>query len=170
AYVGRAPGAPERPPIAGRGPLRLLHARLFDGWLNTLLTVVSAAIIAALVWPTIRFLLIDAVWTGASREDCLAEKVGREVGACWPFIQKKFYQLLYGFYPSDLYWRPNLTFALGAALLIPLLIPKVPYKALNAVLFFGVFPIVTFVLLVGGVFGLEHVETRIWGGLLVTLG
>jgi general L-amino acid transport system permease protein len=45
----------------------------------------------------------------------------------------------------------------------------VPYKALNALLFFGVFPVVAFVLLVGGVFGLQHVETRTWGGLLVTL-
>src|SRR5262249_8583626 len=35
--------------------------------------------------------------------------------------------------------------------------------------FFGVFPVVAFFLLVGGVFGLPHVETRVWGGLLVTL-
>ena len=44
-----------------------------------------------------------------------------------------------------------------------------PHKALNAILFFGVFPVVGFFLLVGGVFGLPHVETRLWGGLLVTL-
>src|SRR5262249_61429147 len=35
--------------------------------------------------------------------------------------------------------------------------------------FFGVFPVVAFFLLVGGVLGLPHVETRLWGGLLVTL-
>ena len=58
---------------------------------------------------------------------------------------------------------------LGAILLVPLLIPRVPYKAANASLFFGVFPVVAFFLLVGGVFGLPHVETRLWGGLLVTL-
>ena len=63
----------------------------------------------------------------------------------------------------------NLTFVLGAALLIPLLIPPAPYKTLNAMLFFGVFPVVAFFLLVGGVFGLEHVETRAWGGFLVTM-
>jgi general L-amino acid transport system permease protein len=45
----------------------------------------------------------------------------------------------------------------------------VPHKTLNAVLFFGVFPIVAGVLLLGGVFGLRAVETRLWGGLLVTL-
>jgi general L-amino acid transport system permease protein len=32
-----------------------------------------------------------------------------------------------------------------------------------------VFPVVAFVLLVGGVLGLPPVETRVWGGLLVTL-
>ena len=66
-------------------------------------------------------------------------------------------------------WRVDLTYALGALLLVPLLIPRAPYKALNAVVFFGVFPVVAFFLLVGGVFGLPHVETRVWGGLLVTL-
>jgi general L-amino acid transport system permease protein len=45
----------------------------------------------------------------------------------------------------------------------------VPYKALNAILFFGVFPVVGFFLLVGDVPGLPHVETRLWGGFLITL-
>ena len=54
-------------------------------------------------------------------------------------------------------------------LLVPLMVPRAPHKALNAVLLFLVLPVVAFVLLVGGVFGLEHVETPLWGGLLVTL-
>jgi general L-amino acid transport system permease protein len=143
--------------------------RLFDGAFNTALTLVSVAIIAALAWPTLKFLIIDAVWTGSSRADCLPETVGREVGACWPFIKAKFTQFMYGFYPASEQWRVNVTYTLGVILLVPLLIPGVPWKGLNAVLFFGVFPIVGFFLLVGGVFGLQHVETRLWGGLLVTL-
>src|SRR5215468_3448280 len=149
------------PPRATTGTIGWLRKNLFNSWVNMLLTLLGLYLVWLIVPPLIKFLLIDAVWDGAGRDDCLPEKVGREVGACWPFIQKKFYQLVYGFYPSHLYWRPNLTFALGAALLIPLLIPKVPYKALNAVLFFGVFPIVAFVLLVGDVFELDHVVTRV---------
>jgi general L-amino acid transport system permease protein len=114
-------------------------------------------------------MLIDAVWHGTSRTDCLAETVGRPVGACWPFIGAKFAQFMYGFYPADEVWRVNLTYAIGLALLVPLLIPRVPYKLANAILFFAIFPVVAFYLLVGGVFGLVHVETRAWGGLLVTL-
>ena len=169
SYVRHALAEPEPPPLAVRGPLRLLHTRLFGGLLNTALTVVSAAIIAALVWPTIKFMLIDAVWTGASRVDCLAETVGREVGACWPFITAKIGQFMYGFYPADERWRVDLTYAIGVVLLVPLLIPRVPWKGSNAVLFFGVFPVVGFFLLVGDLPGLPHVETRLWGGMLVTL-
>jgi general L-amino acid transport system permease protein len=169
AFVRRDMAPPEPSPASRRGIVGWLHARLFDGPLNILLTIVCAAMIAAIAVPLARFLLVDAVWDGASRVDCLAETAGHPVGACWPFIGAKFTQLVYGFYPAGEQWRVDLTFALGALLLAPLLVPRVPYKFLNAVLFFGVFPIVAFFVLVGGRFGLEHVETRSWGGLLVTL-
>ncbi|HEY7662020.1 MAG TPA: amino acid ABC transporter permease [Xanthobacteraceae bacterium] len=169
SFVRRALVEPEPPPVTGESMLTLTRARLFGGTFNTVVTIVSAAVIAALLWPAVKFLLIDAVWTGSSRVDCLPETVGHEVGACWPFIAAKFVQLMYGFYPASEQWRVDLTYALGAVLLVPLLIPAMPYKAWNAVLFFGLFPVVAFFLLVGGVFGLSHVETRLWGGLLVTL-
>ena len=168
-FIRRALLEPEPPPLAGGDALTRGRARLFGGVFNTVLTIASAVVIAALLWPALKFLLIDAVWTGSSRVDCLPETVGREVGACWPFIKAKFVQFMYGFYPASEQWRVDLTYALGAALLAPLLIPAVPYKGINAILFFGVFPVVGFFLLVGGVLGLPHVETRVWGGLLVTL-
>src|SRR5262245_32678366 len=167
--MARGPAGPLAPPPQTVGVLAWARHNLFNGWANILLTLLSLYLIWLIVPPLLKFLVIDAVWDGAGRDDCLAEKVGREVGACWPFIQAKFRQLIYGFYPADQYWRVNLTFFLGAALLVPLLIPRIPHKPLNAVLFFVVFPVVAFFLLIGGVFGLEHVETRAWGGLLVTL-
>jgi general L-amino acid transport system permease protein len=138
-------------------------------WEDFLVTVLSLYLIWVLVWPAIKFLFIDAVWTGSSRSDCLAETVGHPVGACWPFITAKFSQFVYGFYPESERWRADLTFVLGAVLLLPLLIPRAPYKITNAVLFFGVFPVIGYFLLVGDAFGLPYVETRSWGGLLVTL-
>ena len=169
SYFRRALVEPEPPPVASTDTLRRTRARLFGGALNTTLTLVSAVVIVALVWPTVKFLFIDAVWTGSSRVDCLPETVGREVGACWPFVKAKFAQFMYGFYPESEQWRVNLTYALGAILLVPLLIPSAPFKGLNALAFFGVFPVLAFFLLTGGVLGLPHVETRLWGGLLVTL-
>jgi general L-amino acid transport system permease protein len=168
-YVRRALAEPKPPPVMSRGPLAWTRTHLFDGVFNATLTAVSAVIAAMLVWPTVKFLIVDAVWTGSSRVDCLPETLGREVGACWPFIKAKFAQFMYGFYPASEAWRVDLTYTVGVILLVPLLIPPAPCKRLNAILFFGVFPVAGFFLLVGGVFGLPHVETRLWGGLLVTL-
>ena len=169
AFVRQQLIAPLKPPRSIVGTPAWLGQKLFGSVFNTVATLFSALVFAALVWPAIRFVLIDAVWQGTSRDDCLVETVGRPVGACWPFVAAKFAQFMYGFYPADQVWRVNLTYAIGLALLAPLLIPRVPGKTLNALLFFGVFPILAFYLLVGGVFDLQHVETRLWGGLLVTL-
>jgi general L-amino acid transport system permease protein len=161
--------APAPPPAVHASVLRWIRERLFNSIGNAILTVLGIVGLAALLWPTVGFLLIDAVWRGTERTDCLPETVGHQVGACWPFIAAKFDQLMYGFYPADQRWRANLVYGLGALLLAPLLVPRVGYKTLNAVLFFGAFPLVAGVLLLGGVFGLQEVETRLWGGLLVTL-
>jgi general L-amino acid transport system permease protein len=169
AFVRQQMIAPLEPPRVDTGARGWLTQRLFGGILNSIATVVSAAILSALLWPALKFLVIDAVWQGSGREDCLAELLGRPVGACWPFIAARFWQFMYGFYPASEVWRINLTYAVGAILLAPLLIPRVPYKGLNAILFFGAFPVLAFILLVGDRFGLPHVETRRWGGLLVTL-
>jgi general L-amino acid transport system permease protein len=168
-FVRQQMVAPMEPPRAMVGVPGWLRQRLFGGVFNSILTVVALVFLVALFWPAIRFLLIDAVFDGSRREDCLAETVGRPVGACWPFVVAKFRQFMYGFYPEDEQWRVNLVYALGALLLAPLLMPRVPHKTLNAVLFFLVYPVVAFVFLVGGVFGLVYVETPVWGGMLVTL-
>jgi general L-amino acid transport system permease protein len=169
SYVRRALVEPELPPIADEAALSRTGKRLFGSVTNTTLTIVSGVVAAAVIWWSAKFLVVDAVWSGSSRVDCLPETVGREVGACWPFIAAKFGQFMYGFYSASERWRVDLTYAIGVTLLVPLLIPRLPYKGYNAILFFGVFPVLAFFLLVGGVFGLPHVETRLWGGLLVTL-
>ena len=102
------------------------------------------------VVPSIKFLLIDAVWTGADRNACLAENAGQPVGACWPFIQAKFGNSSTASIRRPERWRVNLTFLIAVMLLVPLLIPRLPAKGLNAGLFFVAFPVVAFFLLHGG--------------------
>jgi general L-amino acid transport system permease protein len=168
-FVRAALIAPAAPPRLRASVLDWIGGRLFNTIGNATLTLLGGIGLAALAWPLLRFLVLDAVWQGSERTDCLSEAVGHPVGACWPFIAAKFDQLMYGFYPADQRWRVNLVYGLGALALAPLLVPRVPYKTLNAVAFFGVFPAVAAVLLLGGMLGLAEVETRLWGGLLVTL-
>ena len=142
---------PERiAPVKTTGFVGFVRTRLLNSPTNILLTIVSILLLWFTVVPAVKFLLIDAVWSGTDRNACLAENAGHTVGACWPYIQAKFSQFVYGFYPDRERWRVDLTFILAAVLLLPLLIPRVPAKGLNAALFFIAFPIVAFFLLLGG--------------------
>jgi general L-amino acid transport system permease protein len=145
AFVRTTFAPVEPPPPEMASAWAILGRSLFASPLNLMFTTFSAGLIALILPPLVRFLILDAVWEGTSRDDCLGSS-----GACWPFIRAKFGQFIYGFYPIPLRWRPNVVFALGAILLAPLLIPFAPFKRLNALLFFGVYPLVTFVLLTGG--------------------
>jgi len=143
--------APERAaPVRTTGLIGFMRTRLFNSPLNIILTLGGVLLLWVVVVPTVRFLLVDAVWSGSDRSACLAENAGHAVGACWPYIHAKLGQLIYGFYPEAQRWRVNLTFLLAALLLLPLLIPRLPAKTLNAGLFFFALPVVGFYLLRGG--------------------
>jgi general L-amino acid transport system permease protein len=137
-------------PIRTTGFVGFVRTRLMNSPTNILLTVASLLLLWFTVIPAVKFLIVDAVWQGTDRNACLAENAGHPVGACWPFVQAKFTQFIYGFYPQAERWRVNLTFALAALLLLPLLIPRLPAKGLNSVLFFVAFPVTAFFLLHGG--------------------
>ncbi|MFG1297923.1 amino acid ABC transporter permease [Xanthobacter variabilis] len=156
AFVSAAFREPEPPPTSDRGPLRWARAHLFGSVPQVLLTLFGIWLLYAVIPPLVRFFITDAVWEGTNRNACLPADVGHSVGACWPFIWAKINQLTYGFYPADERWRVNVVYALGALLLLPLLIQKAPYKRLNAIVFFGVYPVLAFVLLTGGNFALRH--------------
>jgi general L-amino acid transport system permease protein len=142
---------PERPaPVKTTGFIGFLRSRLFNSPTNILLTITGVLLLWFTVVPAVKFLLVDAVWHGTDRNACLAENAGHVVGACWPFVEAKFSQFIYGFYPEPERWRVNLTFVLAALLLLPLLIPRLPAKGLSAGLFFIAFPVVAFFLLHGG--------------------
>src|SRR3954463_6940698 len=81
---------PERAaPVKTTGFVGFLRTRLFNSPTNIMLTIVSALLLWFVLVPALRFLLVDAVWTGADRNACLAENAGHPVGACWPFVQAK---------------------------------------------------------------------------------
>ncbi|MER8749650.1 amino acid ABC transporter permease [Mesorhizobium sp. M1050] len=141
---------------------------------DTIMTIAGIALVVMILPQIINWAFINAVWTGPDRTACATVAQGGVqpegwTGACWAFVNAKFGQFMVGRYPIEERWRPILVAILFVALLVPMLIPKVPRKGLNAILLFFALPIVAFILLVGGMFGLPHVETSLWGGLLVTL-
>ncbi|MDK1376672.1 MULTISPECIES: amino acid ABC transporter permease [unclassified Sinorhizobium] len=161
-------------PILESGIVFWLRKNLFATPKDTALTIISLLVLAWLVPPAIQWLFIDAAWTGGGRGVCATVAQGGSQpdgwsGACWAFVNAKFSQFLFGRYPMDERWRPALVGILFVLFLVPMLMPKVPYKGLNAVLMLVALPIIATILLPGGWFGLTYVETPLWGGLLVTL-
>jgi general L-amino acid transport system permease protein len=141
---------------------------------DTILTIVGIALVIMILPQILNWAFINAQWTGPDRTVCATVAQGGIhpdgwSGACWAFVNAKFGQFMFGTYPIDERWRPTLVGVLLVVLLIPMLMPSVPRKGLNALLLIVGLPIVSYFLLVGGAFGLEHVETARWGGLLVTL-
>ena len=167
--------APAQPaPARVRGAGAWLRTNLFASATDTALTLFGLLLIVWFLPDFLRWAFVDAVWTGTDRTVCATVAQGGIQpdgwsGACWAFVNAKFAQFMYGRYTFSERWRVDLTAVIFVLLLVPLLIPRFPHKALNALLFFVVFPVVAFFLLVGGWFGLRYVPTSEWGGLLVTM-
>jgi len=161
-------------PAGVRGLGAWVRTNLVGSVGDTILTVIGIALVVLIVPQVVNWAFLNAQWTGPDRTVCATVAQGGIQpdgwsGACWAFVNAKFGQFMFGRYPIEERWRPILVAILFVALLVPLLIPRVPRKGLNAILFFGALPVVAFILLIGGMFGLPHVETSLWGGLLVTL-
>jgi general L-amino acid transport system permease protein len=126
-----------------------------------------------IVWivpPFAKFLVIDAVWDGASRADCLASPSHPEMGACWAFVIDKINFFTYGFYPIDGRWRVDVFFMLLAFGVVWMAWLDAPRRDLGVVYFFVVMPIASLILLLGWpLIGLSKVATTSWGGVLVTV-
>lgn len=146
-------------PPATRSVVNWLRERLFSNVINSVLTLLGVYIIYLILPPLINWLILDATWTGTKAEIVKS-------GARWIFIREKFDQFMYGFYPREIFWRPNtvifLTIVLGLCLKF---VKNIRVKISVSVLY----PIISFILIHGGLFGLETIETEKWGGLMLTL-
>lgn len=157
------PHADLPPPSTTTGVLAWVRQNLFDSPLNGALTLLALYLLYLTVPPLVDWALIKADWSGSRSEDC------SKAGACWVFIGVRLNQFFYGFYPEAEQWRVNLTIALLVAFILPLFIKRFALKQWLGAVMLAVYPVVAFHLLVGGSFGLEHVETSKWGGLFLTL-
>ena len=162
--------APKPAPARMTGAVGWLRANLLSSPFNIALTVLIALLLAWLIPELVRFVFLDAVWSGADRDACREVVQHRPIGACWPFVWERLPYFIYGSYPLAERWRVDLFFlllAIGVAWMLRLSAPR---RDLGAVYFFIVLPIVSFVLLHGWeLVGLRTVDTVLWGGVLVTI-
>jgi general L-amino acid transport system permease protein len=169
-YVRRLLMDAQPAPLTMTGPIGWLRANLFSTPFSTVLTILALLLIAWVVPPFARFLVIDATWTGVDRAACLPSATRPEVGVCWPFVWEWFGYFIYGSYPIGQRWRVDVFFVLLAIGVGWLLWLRAPRRDLGAIYAFVVLPILSFILLRGWpLLGLPTVETAYWGGALVTI-
>ena len=153
------------PDLGGRMPRasrpRALVAALFGTPLDAATTIACAALLLWAAVPLVRWALLEATFAGTTRADCTG------AGACWVFIRARFGQFMYGFYPTGERWRVDLAGAILVATTALLAWRRLPRRPAAAVAALVVLPPLGIWLFHGG-FGLRIVETREWGGLMLT--
>ena len=170
AFVRHATIAPRPPPATMTGAFGWVRANLLSSPFNIVLTILIVGLLAWAIPEIVKFLFIDAVWTGNDREACLASVQHREIGACWPFVWERLPYFIYGSYPISERWRVDVFFVMLAVGIVWLLWLNAPRRDLGAIYFFLILPVTSFILLTGwSAIGLRPVDTVLWGGVLVTI-
>ena len=153
--------AASEPPARERGAVKWLRENLFSGWMNILLTVLGLAVV---YWVATHILpwMLRGIWDADSLTECREirlERYGEGVGAaCWAVITERWNQLLFGFYPRTLYWRPVLAVIVFLAGIAPVLFASLPRRTLW---FTAAAPFLAVWLIWGG---------SIWGPVMVAAG
>lgn len=150
-----------KPPVTNVGVIGWMRANLFNGWFNSILTLLFGYALFITVPPFIKWAFINSTWFSSSQE-CSASG-----GACWSVVTANIRFMLFGFYPHDLQWRPMLAIVILVLLLIYSQNRNHWRKSLAYAWTIGLFTMG--LLLKGGLFGLESVESTNWGGLPLTL-
>jgi len=147
-------------PSNSKGMVHWLRTNLFSSPLNSAMTVLGIAFLLWIIPPFIKWSIIDAHFAGSTRAACTGD------GACWVFVRAKMDMFMYGFYPEVERWRIHLTYGLFFVLIAAFKFLK---HAMPKIIIATIYFIVAFILIRGGFFGLETVDTNKWGGLMLTI-
>jgi len=150
-----------KPPVTSIGVIGWVRNNLFNGVLNSILTLVTLLLLWKVVPPVFRWAFIDSSWT-TTGQGCK-----QAAGACWSIIYTNFRFILFGFYPYEQHWRPFLAMLILFGLLFYSRDRTHWKKPLAYAWIIGLFTMG--LLMKGGIFGLTSVESTQWGGLPLTL-
>jgi general L-amino acid transport system permease protein len=150
-------------PVKTEGFVPWIKRNLFSTWRNALTTVFLVALFLYWLPGLIDWGLFSAVFN-RNAEACQA---ARGAGACWGVVAEKYRVIIFGRYPLDEQWRPEVATLLLVGLLVISCV-RTFWKSWLAALWVVVL-IAFFVLMYGNVLGLEKVDTDRWGGLPLTI-
>ena len=147
-YVRKEMLAEQSPPLSSIGVIGWAKKNLFNGWLNSILTLISLFLIYSILSNLIPWLL-SPTWQASSLNECreINNAIKGGGGACWGVITERWPQFIFGFYTRDQIWRPVLVFVFLLITIAPILIDRLPRKLL---LLLVIFPFVAVWLLWGG--------------------
>jgi len=155
---------PARPsPVKTEGLLPWLSANLFGNWVNSAVTVLIAVVLGYAASELFTWGLVNAVFA-PNADQCQA---ARGSGACWGVIAEKFRVIIFGRYPYEEHWRPEIGTILLLGLLILSCIRRF-WKPWLVPAWIGVL-FAFFTLMAGGKLGLSEVPSDQWGGLPLTI-
>ncbi len=127
SYV-RTEMLPEREaPTGNVGIVGWIRKNLFPDVFSSILTLIALFFIYQLLAGLVPW-LTGGIWNASSLSECREIIGDGPAAACLAVIHERFWQLMYGFYPSDSYWRPNLAFILLFAAISPVLFDGVSRK------------------------------------------
>lgn len=155
--------APRPAPVRTEGFVPWVKRNLFGDWKSGVTTLALVALALYLLPGLGRWALLQAVFA-ADPDACQA---ARGSGACWGVIAEKWRVIIFGRYPYEEQWRPEVaTLLMVAALMASCM--RAFWKPWLAAMWVAVLA-VFFALMGGGVFGLGPVRTDLWGGLPLTV-
>jgi general L-amino acid transport system permease protein len=108
---------PSAPPVGQTGIIKWARENLFSSFFNTVLTILSLYLILTVLSDIIPWVL-GGNWGASSLRECRDQSGG---AACFSVITVRWKQIIFGFYPSEEYWRPVLAFLLMILALVPIL-------------------------------------------------
>jgi general L-amino acid transport system permease protein len=155
---------PPRPaPVRTEGAVPWIKRNLFADWKSSIATLLTIGLVLYVLPGLSQWGLFQAVFS----PDPDACQNARGSGACWGVVAEKWRVIIFGRYPFDQQWRPEIATLLMVAGVVVSCI-RAFWKPWLALLWFVILA-VFFTLMGGGVLGLSPVRTDLWGGLPLTV-
>lgn len=139
-------------------PVNWMRVNLFNSFFNSTLTIISIFLLVKIIPMLVKWGILDATLSGDTPIACKANQ-----GACWTFVKTFWSLFIFGYYPRDQIWRQEYMVILLIIIFATFFIKKLP-KLIPLIALVIIYPIVAYIFIFGGYFGLSAVPWQKLGG------